>query len=106
MKNLAFDYFEKSWYIECLKWLFYITLPAGVLIFIISNCYEIENIPSYSNLLKTEEGNTCKKKLLLSRMGISFFILFWVFFLNNEYYLTVISGCVLVPFVGFIFPVF
>lgn len=89
-----------------MKWLFYITLPAGVTIFLISNCYEIENIPYFEKKLKNGNGNTCKRKLLLSRMIISSFILFWVFFLNNEYYLTVISGCVLVPFVGFIFPVF
>ena len=105
LKNLAFKYFLNSFYIKFLKW-FYLKMPASLLIYLISNCYELENIPFYKKLLINKFGFVNKKKLLFSRLLNCFFMLFFLFFLNDEYYLTFIGKIVFVPFVGFIFPVF
>ena len=135
LKKMSFDYFKNSNFINILEILFYITLIPIILVTIISNCYEIENISFYNNFLKNEKLEELiilknisfkyikkkiksknknnfktniinKKKLLISRLIISFIMLFFCFFINDEYYLIIFSGITIVPFIGFIFPVF
>ena len=42
VKNLPFDNFPGDYLIYTFKWLFYLTLPATLFIFIIANCHELE----------------------------------------------------------------
>lgn len=42
VKNMPFDNFPNDHLIDVFRWLFYLTLPATLLIFIIANCHELE----------------------------------------------------------------
>ena len=42
VKYMPFENFNNDFLIDLFKWLFYLTLPATLLIFIIANCHELE----------------------------------------------------------------
>ena len=107
LHNNPFDNYKDSNFFNVLFSFFYCISPFSLIIFIITNCYEIENIPAFSKFLKNSNvGHTSKKKLVIFRLINTFLQLVPTFFINDEYFLTVFSGITVVPLVGLIFPVF
>lgn len=103
---MAFDYFSDKNYLVFLEWLFYLTLPTIVIICLISNSVEIENLKFVQKLVRNENGLVVISRLMILRLILCYFMLLPIFFIRNEIFLMILSGAVVVPFVGFFIPVF
>lgn len=93
------------WIIEVVRWAFYLTLPLTLLIFLVANSLEVESIKYVSERLKREDGSTSFVKLLLFRASVCFLMLTPVFLINDEFFLMVLTGVLLIPSIGFLIPV-
>lgn len=105
VKNLPFDNFPGDYVIYTFKWLFYLTLPATLLIFIIANCHELEYEKLVNQRITNENGQIQVKRLIPFRLILTSLMLVPVFFIEDEYNLSVVSGILVVPFIGFILPI-
>lgn len=105
LKLNAFYYFPNSMLVEVLKVLFYITMPCGIIICLISNATEIENIPWINKQIKKRDGFIDRKMLLALRLCTTFTMMFFTFLIDDEFILMIFVGLVATPFIGFVVPV-
>ena len=102
---MSFDYFSTSYVIEVLRFLFYVTMPFGLSICLISNSTEVENIPWVNRHFKNEQGFVNRSVLLTFRLALCYLMMFPTFLIKDEFLLMVLSGLVATPVIGFVLPV-
>lgn len=103
IQKMPFSNFNNQ-YIRVLEVLFYFSFPATVTIFIISNCYEFEFLPWVKSLLANDKKEMHLGKLYAWRATLATMMLASSFFFSDEFALTVVSGIIVVPIIGFLIP--
>ena len=102
---MTFDYYPGSYFVNVIRWAFYITQPLSILIFIVANTLEIENINYVASKLKGPDGLMSIPKLLSFRIILCLLMLCPIFFIQDEFLLMIITGIILIPSIGFLIPI-
>ena len=73
--------------------------------YLVANSLEIENIDYVAKRLRNPNGNVNIPRLLAFRASVCFIMLLPVFFIEDEFFLMVLTGVILIPSIGFLIPV-
>ena len=88
-----------------LKTCFYLTFIPHAIIFVFSIFNNIEEIGLVKKLLVDEKGHMVVKRLLFLRFLLTLIVFGPMFFIKDILFLTVVTGSVLCPIIGLIWPV-
>ena len=103
--ELPFFYYPSSVFVIVLEFIFYVNIPTALVIFTYTGVLLLENINSISLKLKNNKGQFVLSRLLSFRLFVTIMLFFFGFFNWNEYFIIIISGSILGPFILFLLPV-
>lgn len=103
---MAFEYYQDSHFIKVLEWMFYFTIPLTMCMLMICNVYELENIDYIHRQLSNARNEIQISKLTIFRLAVCYLMILPAFFLEDEFFVLIISGSILSPLLGFFIPVY
>ena len=104
LKVISFYYYSGHPFVTLLEASYYIINLSNLVLYLISNCIQVEEIPYVKHLLSKSVGQTSRAKLVLFRVGFCLPMLAFVFVVDDEVLWMNVCGCLIGPLIGFLIP--